>query len=90
MKLEDNIKEIRRLYKVLFNKECEVFLAFTGTELGNTNSWYVRCDNREAKNANHELAVLDLLDKLQQELKTKITSTRNELKHLENSLVLNN
>ncbi len=87
MTFEDNIKEIRRLYNVLFRKEVAVSTDFLGTELGNKERcWHVKCENREAYSSEPNLAAQQLVKELQKELSKKISSIKNEAIYLESQL----
>ena len=87
MDIDSSIKNIKSLYQTLFDKpDVEVSLNFRGVFLGQTKPWLVRVGDREASNETHEGALLQLTDKLTQELSTRIRKSEEEVARLKSFL----
>lgn len=83
--LESLIKEIRKIYQLLFNKECDLYITFKGTSLG-VSPYNIRIDNREANGLVMESAANELLNLLKKELAEKISRLESEASHLRKAL----
>lgn len=74
MNFDSLIKDIKKLYQIVHNKDVEVVLTYKGTAFGVTKPWHLRCDQREVNNETHDGAAIALFDVLKEELRTKIFS----------------
>lgn len=83
---EENVREIKRHYQLIFGKDCDVHFTFKGTSLGVVKCWNAKIDNREANESTVELAALFLLSELKNELSKKISLLEEEARNLRKAL----
>jgi hypothetical protein len=83
--LESTVSEIRKVYQLLFGKDCDVHITFKGTYLTGT-PWHISIDNRESKGLVVQAAAANLLVGLKEELSKKISMLENEAKALRKAL----
>jgi hypothetical protein len=83
---EAQIREIKRLYLLISNKDSDVYCVFKGTSLGIVKCWNIKIDNREANGEKLVDAVAELLASLKLELANKISRLENEALQLRGAL----
>jgi hypothetical protein len=81
----DDVQEIKKLYELIFRKDCDVHITFKGNYLKGT-PWHISIDNREASGLVLKSATETLLSALKEELSKKISQLESEAKSLRKAL----
>jgi len=72
MNFAETIQDIKKIYKVLVDKDFEVFTIYKGNGLGITTPWLIRIDSREVNAVSPEQGAEALFIELKKELANKI------------------
>jgi hypothetical protein len=86
MKLESNIKDIKRLVSVLTGKDADVSCTYKGTAYGITKPWHIRCDSREINHETIDGGTAEFVKILREELIKKISDTKKQAAEYEKAL----
>lgn len=87
MKIDDMAEHIRKLYSIISGtSDSDVIITFKGTGYGQTKPWHVRIAARENSSVSLEKALIELLDLLKLELKTKAAGAEQQAKNYRQAL----